>query len=338
MPSIYRATPKNTAPLINEKLKYVVVKDGIVKILNNKKYNTDSSRNFTFIAGKSSAEGLKNHIKENIENLNIDYPVKFLELLKDKFDIQEQQELNQNELQGHEKNVSFATPKLDEEEEKLLAAISESPISTPALFRPDSVIVDSISENTSLRKTPSFHDLPGENSPKIARPEISLAGSLSQHSLHSQDSFENAEQAQVIDSAQKILSFFTKKENNNNLAKMENHGFNIKNSYFNGNGKSEILLNITELAAQIRASSNEIGKEFSSKQIVELKENISKLHTIINDKKNLETLSRYRGFSPLKCFATLWGGGRVKSIEYVEQLRDQLNSLTQEISPNRPTV
>ncbi len=339
MPTIYLATPNNHDLLINnEKLKYVVVKENEVTILNNKQYKSDFSYILTFEIGKSNAKSLKNHIKENIENLNIDYPAKFLELLKDNFDFQEQQELNQEELKEQENNSQLTTPKLDGEDENLLAAISQSPISSPAWLRPKSVRYESVSENTSLRKMPSFHDLPSENSPKISRPVISTHLSSSQNSIYSQDSLENAERAQLIDGAQKIRSFFTEKKHNNNLAKMERHAVNIKNSYFNGNEKSIILLNITELAAQIRNSTNEIGNESSNEQIPGLKQKISKLNAIINDKQNLETLSRYRGFSPFKCFATLWGGGKVKSIEYVEQLRGQVASLTQEIIPLRPTV
>lgn len=330
MPSIYLATPKNTEPSIDRKLKYVVVKDNTVEILNKKQYNADSSRDFTFLTGKSNAKELKKHIEKNIESLNIDHSIKFLELLKDKFDIQEQHELRQ------EGNVQVESPTLDEEEKNLPAPIPCSQPPNPLLPRTNSVKHDNTSENASLRKTSSFLDLSDQNLPKMSRSSSSHLSSA--HDSISQDSLENSERTQLIDGAQKIRSFFTDKEHNNNLANIERHGLNIKGSYFNGNGKSKILLHITELAAQTRNSVNKMDSEPSSEQILGLKQNISKLDEIINDKQNLDALSRYRGFSPFKCFATFWGGGRVKSIEYVKQLREQLNTLTKEIAPIIPTV
>lgn len=338
MPTIYRATPKNTVPLIDEKLKYVVVKENEVTILNNKQYKPDSAHILTLETGKSNAKSLKKYIENQFKDLNLNYPTKFLKLLKDNFDIQEQQEFNQEKLQDHENNLQVAALELDEEEGNLLARISQSTTSTPPLLRPNSVRFESISENTHLRKTLSLYDSINKSSLSIQQPAISSDLSFSHNSINSQDALENAARAQLIDGAQKIRSFFTEKEHNNNLAKMERHGSDIKDSYFNGNGKSKILLNITELAAKIRNSSSNIGMEPSNEEIKSLKQTISKLNAIINDKQNLETLSRYRGFSPFKCFATLWGGGRVKSIEYVEHLREQVAPLAQEINALRPTV
>lgn len=335
MPTIYLATPKSPDLLINnEKLKYVVVKENEVTILNNKQYKPDFSYILTFEIGKSNAKSLKNHIKDNIENLNIDYPTKFLELLKDNFDIQ-QPELNQEELKEQENNSQLTMPKLDGEDEEPLAAIPQSRISTPTLHRPNSVRYATVSENIPLRKTSSFHDLPPEDSPMISRPIISTHLSCSKNSIYSQDSLENAERTQLMDGTQRIRSFFSKKEN---LSHIENHALNIQNGYFNGEKKSKILLNITQLAAQIRDVSQNIGKESSNEQIQSLKQNVSELDKMINNKQNLDTLSRYRGFSPFKCFATLWGGGRVKSIEYVEQLQEQVGSLVNDLAALRPSV
>ncbi len=330
MPSIYFATPKNTTPLIGEKLKYVVVKDGAVKILNNKKYGADSSRNFTFVTVKSYADALKNHIKANIENLNIDYPNKFLELLEDEFDIQEQQEFNHDKLQDQENNLLAPTSKsaLDEEHKQLIEAILSSQPSPPMLQRSNSVKDGSVPEDTFLRKITSFHDLPNDNSPKISRSSTSSDLSSSHDSIYSRDSLENSERTQLIDGAQKIRFFFAGKENVY-VSNIKKHALNIQNGYFNGGAKSKILLEIAQQAEQIKLNINDKGNESLIDQIDILKEKIS---------DNLATLSRYRGFSPFKCFATLWGGGRVKSIEYVEELRDQLNSLTNEISSVRSTV
>jgi hypothetical protein len=335
MPTIYLATPNNPDLLINnKKLKYVVVKENEVTILNNKQYEPDFSYILTFKIGKSNANSLKKHIKDNIENLNIDYPAKFLELLKDNFDFQEQQEFKPDNLRHQENHLQVASLAPDKEEEELLARISQSPTSTPKLLRPNSTYESTI-KNPFLIKTLSFLDFPGENSLKISGPEISSDLSSSQYSIHSQDSLENEARAQLIDGAQKIRSFFTKKEN---LSHIENHALNIQNGYFNGEKKSKILLNITQLAGKIRDVSQNIGKESSNEQIQSLKQNVSEFDKMINNKQNLDTLSRYRGFSPFKCFATLWGGGEVKSIKYVEKLREQVGSLANDLAALRPSV
>lgn len=343
MPAIYLATLKNAAPIIDEKLKYVIIgENNKITILNKKQYNPDSPCFVALMIDASNTKFLKKEIKNHIENLNPHYPAKFLELLEDKFDIQEQQERKLEELQDQENSLLVTTPKstVDEEHKQLIEAISSSPQSTPKL-RPKSL--NHPDAYDTLKKTFfSQQSLSNHNSSRITfspqLPVISSDISSSQHSLLSQDSLENVKRAQLIDGAQKIRSFFTEKEKNNNLAKIERHGLNIKESYLNGNEKSKILLNITKLAAHIRDSSDNIGNTSSNEQIQSLKQNVSELDKIINNKQNLDTLSRYRGFSPLKCFATLWGGGKVKSIEYVEQLRDQLNTLTQEIAPIRPAV
>ncbi|WP_342147138.1 hypothetical protein [Rickettsiella endosymbiont of Aleochara curtula] len=338
MPTVYLATPKNATPIIDEKLKYVIIgENNKIKILNKKQYNPDSPCILALMIDASNTKFLKKEIKNHIENLNHHSPAKFLELLEDKFDIQEQQERKLDGSQDQENSLLATTPKstVDEEHKQLIEAISSSPQSI-LKPRPNSIRYGKF-ENGDLRKTLSLYDPVNGGSIEIQQ-AISSSLSSSNNSIHNQDSFENLKRAQLIDGAQKIRSFFTEKEKNNNLAKIERHGLNIKESYLNGNEKSKILLNITKLAAQIRDSSDNIGNTSSNEQIQSLKQNVSELDKIINNKQNLDALSRYRGFSPFKCFATLWGGGKVKSIEYVEQLRDQLNTLTQEIAPIRPAV
>lgn len=237
-----------------------------------------------------------------------------------------------------------AVTTIAKEDKILIETISNSPPLTPKLPRPKSFNHAANNNDTiSLQKTfLSQQSLSNNNSSEITfdpqLPAISSNLSSSHNSIDSQKSFETSERAQLIDSAQKIRSFFTVKEHNNNLVKMERHGSNIKNSYFNGNKKSEILSEITNLAADLRDSCKEIISKPSAEGLVNLDKKFSKFKDSINDKQNLETLSRYRGFSPFKCLATLWGGGKVKSFEYVEQLREQVASLTQEIIPLGPTV
>ncbi len=113
----------------------------------------------------------------------------------------------------------------------------------------------------------------------------------------------------------------------------------FKKSYFNGQEKSRALSLISELSEKIDLDSlNLLNNSSSVVDIETLKHNINELDKYINDKQITDVLSRYRGFFPLRCFATLWGGRKVKSIEYVKQLQDQLDTLTKNISEIGPTA
>ncbi len=59
-------------------------------------------------------------------------------------------------------------------------------------------------------------------------------------------------------------------------------------------------------------------------------DNISDLKMIITDAKNI--LFEYRGISLLRCFATLWGGGKVTSQLLVQTLEEQLIDLQSNIN------
>ncbi|WP_395498144.1 hypothetical protein [Rickettsiella endosymbiont of Litargus connexus] len=329
MHPVYLAAPKDSPFMLGEKTKYVaIIKDKAV-ILNNKKYNSkNDAYSLTFKIGASNAVVLKKCINEKLSIYKVETPSKFIDLLGSEFDIKEQQELNQ------ENNVQVTTSKLTLEDEQLIeASQSHLPTSRP---RPNSLRYENVS-GSYLRKTLSLHDPVRENSLDIQQPDIPSDLSSSRNSIHNQDSLD-AEQDQLIERAPKIYSFFTEKAKNTPLSHIKSHGLNIQKGYFNGGVKSKILLDITQLAEQIKSNSNEIGNESSNEQIQALKQKVSMLNEKINDKQNLEILSRYRGFSAFKCFATLWGGGRVKSIEYVEQLQEQVASLLKEITPLRPTV
>lgn len=58
-------------------------------------------------------------------------------------------------------------------------------------------------------------------------------------------------------------------------------------------------------------------------------DNISELKQTINEAKTI--LSEYRGISLLRCFATLWGGGKVTSQLLVNKLEEQLTDLQSNI-------
>ncbi|MGC1854907.1 MAG: hypothetical protein WA659_06005 [Candidatus Aquirickettsiella sp.] len=299
----------------------------IEEIADNENYVESDKDLLFFKIVESQSKDFQKYINKNLinflENNNIDKQsinnfIKFLEADQDYY--------------------FEAVTSIEKEDKLLIEAIANSLPSSPIMSRPSSERYERTSENASLRKTLSFDDLPKENSTEIPRIAIFSDLSSSHNSVQSQDSFENAERAQLIDGAQKIRSFFTEKGDNTNLVKMERHGSNIKNSYFNGNEKSKVLSEITNLAADLKDSCKEITSKTTSEGLVSLDEKFSKFKDSINDKQNLETLSRYRGFSAFKCFATLWGGGKVKSIEYVNELRAQIDTLTKEIAPIRPTV
>ena len=186
-------------------------------------------------------------------------------------------------------------------------------------------------DTESVRKANSLSKLSVENSSIT-----SLASSTS-----SLESLENDPQKCNSDQffqAEKICSFFTNKSNLYSVAYIKNHGEKIKNGYFNGKEKSEILLSIYNTAKKIKDAGLDLRQDITAEGLAEIKEDIKTLNACINDQTNLKILSRYRGFSPLKCFATLWGGGKVTSMEYIDQLRNELSPFIDEAFSNRPTV
>lgn len=186
-------------------------------------------------------------------------------------------------------------------------------------------------DTESVIKANSLSKLSVENSSIT-----SLASSTS-----SLESLENDPQKCNSDQsfqAEKICSFFTSNSNLSSFVDMKNHGEKIKNGYFNGKGKSEILLSIYNIANKIMDTSSHFSEGITTEGLAEFKKDVTTLDGYINDQTNLKILSRYRGFSPLKCFATLWGGGKVTSMEYIDQLRNELNPLINEAFSNRPSV
>lgn len=84
----------------------------------------------------------------------------------------------------------------------------------------------------------------------------------------------------------------------------------------------------TKINALITLINNEINLEddvIDSRMI----DNISELKQTIKEVKTI--LSEYRGISLLRCFATLWGGGKVTSQLLVNKLEEQLTDLQSNI-------
>lgn len=331
----------------NQNYKFIVIKEHnykLKKIIKNQNITIEEVDGFNY--EQSTKDFLFFKIEESKSKKFQEYlKAKLAEFLIDNKSIEK--ESIKNFLKYLEVDQAYhfdAVTTIEKEDKILIETISNSPPLTPKLPRPKSLNHAANNNDTiSLQKTfLSQQSLSNNNSSEITfdpqLPAISSNLSSSHNSIDSQKSFETAERAQLIDSAQKIRSFFTEKEHNNNLVKMERHGSNIKNSYFNGNKKSEILSEITNLAADLRDSCKEIISKPTAEGLVNLDKKFSKFKDSINDKQNLETLSRYRGFSPFKCLATLWGGGKVKSFEYVEQLREQVGSLANDLAALRPTM
>ncbi|WP_342227871.1 hypothetical protein [Rickettsiella endosymbiont of Rhagonycha lignosa] len=340
MPTIYLATPKNSfipedelkeknfnyivIKKHNYKLKKIIKSQGSISIDLMDNYASSDKYLLSFKVEESQGKNLqkyldskqKDFLEENnlINEDSIEHFFKFIQAEQD-YDFKR---LDENE-NLEEQIISNATPEspqyprtsdivhnlLDKEHEDLLNNI---PTQTLNFNRQTSVYSeDSKSIDESFNRRVSMHDDPlGENA------------------------VENAKT--TLFAEKKINSFFIKINSSEHFKNIKCHGEKIENGSFNGKEKSEILLSITELAAQIRKNSNDKDNISSTDQLKTLKQNISKLDAIINNTQNLKILERYRGFSPFKCLATLWGGGKVKSKEYVEQLRNELNPLINEVN------
>ena len=86
--------------------------------------------------------------------------------------------------------------------------------------------------------------------------------------------------------------------------------------------KIDLLLN-----PEINIEENASKREITPDKILDLKETLKNANSL---------LSEYRGISLLRCFATLWGGGRVTSQLLVNKLENQLTDLQTSMSRLSP--
>lgn len=96
--------------------------------------------------------------------------------------------------------------------------------------------------------------------------------------------------------------------------------------------KSEQLKIITQeinflLNPEINMEENASKREITPDKILDLKETLKNANSLI---------SEYRGISLLRCFATLWGGGKVTSQLLVNKLENQLTDLQANMSRLSP--
>lgn len=374
MPSIYRVIYKNSEPLIqeNEKLKFVIMKKHNSNLL--KYVSRNKSQKITFESIRSNDFKLSDKnllvfkVEKSIKNNFIDYLNKeseshfndkdesiggnsidnFINYLK-KEGAYSFQRLEENadltkqcipvipdmpsQLQSHEEILSQSVP--DEGDNHLSAVLKPSLSRSQSLSRmtDDDIALHDISlSQSALNKSSSsehfFDPLSLSNSSDMLS---------SQHSVHSQALLEPEDQSQLIE-LEKNKSFFSGKEKNINVCPLRNHGLNIKNGFFNGEGKAKILLDISTLAERVVNDIQDLKNASSNEQVEALNKNILELNDKMNNEENFKTLSHYRGLSAFKFIAKFWGGGKVKSIEYVTNLKEQIAPLVQEITTEKPTI
>lgn len=110
----------------------------------------------------------------------------------------------------------------------------------------------------------------------------------------------------------------------NNLAR---HAKKLNSDYLQtklGKNKYQAIENIQQkMNAFLESGANQEHASSSEEIIIDLQQTINEAKAI---------LSEYRGISLLRCFATLWGGGKVTSQLLVETLEEQLSDLQNNIT------
>ena len=351
MPNIYLATLKdftsNENQFNEEKYNFLAIKKHNYKlqiIRRKTPFTADFIANYDpsdkyllfFKIDEHQSLGFKAYLDSKVEEFSKKSNYINKESISEFFKFLEADELYNFEAlpSNEELNEASASIKLPEPLNKEIIASPQNLQDTERGSSPrsrSSSLSEGKTETESLRSANSLPKLSVENSNiKSIESSFSSLKSLENESPKSySDQFVNTE---------KLCTFFTRNSNSDPFHNIKNHGEKIKKGYFNGKEKSEILLSISNLAKKIKVNSLNLGQQFTPENINELKEDILTLDRFINDQANLEKLSRYRGFSPFKCFATLWGGGKVTSMEYVNQLQSELNPLIDEVVSNRPAI
>lgn len=108
-------------------------------------------------------------------------------------------------------------------------------------------------------------------------------------------------------------------DSKNNLAM---HAEKLKSSFLwvkSSKSKYQVIENIQQkIEALLKSQENQEQTTINQESITELQQTINEAKAI---------LSEYRGISLLRCFATLWGGGKVTSQLLVETLEEQVADL-----------
>lgn len=355
MPTIYLATPKNSTisegELAKKNFSYIVIKRHNYKITNKlknpisidvieeKNYEPSDKYLISFKIMESQVEYLKkcldSKLKELLQNnaVSKESILDFFKFLEADGELNVRQ-LDENDNQNGEINseiLSTVQKFLDAERVNLQASATSLSIDNQS-FSNSSIQThfENENENENVGSTLSLSN-PNKDSNRTERPSslVSFQDLVVNQSLP-----ECREESEKL--AQEIQSVFS--DQNKTLSNIKTHGPAIEKGCFKGLEKSIYLRGISNEAKVIDSEIQKFFKNPESKLNVDiLKNKINNLNTYITDKRTVDCLSRYRGISVLKCFATMWGGGRVKSIEYVKELQEQVVTLNQKLAL-RPTV
>ncbi|KAF5271663.1 hypothetical protein FQR65_LT05284 [Abscondita terminalis] len=339
MPTIYLATPKNSFipedELKEKNFNYIVIKKhnykGINKLKNpisidlieEKNYEPSDKYLISFKIAESQGEDLKkcldSKLKEFLQNnaVSKESILDFLKFLEADGELNVRQ-LDENDNQNEEINS-----------EKLSTVINSKIDSSQAFLdaervNPRNSAISLSIDNQSISNSSIQTHFENEN----VGSTLSLSNPTNRTERPS--SFVSLQDLVVNQSLPEYQ--------NKTLSNIKTHGPAIENGCFKGLEKSMYLRIISDEAKVIDSEIQKFFKNPESKLNVDiLKDKINNLNMYINDERTVDCLTRYRGISVLKCFATMWGGGRVKSIEYVKELQEQVVTLNQKLAL-RPTV
>ncbi len=347
MSIIYLATLKNSISENNfkeKKYNYLVIKEHnykLKKLLGNPKpisvdlvenYDPSDKYLLSFKIEDYQSKGLQEYIDSKFKEFTQDTNIN-KESISNFFKFLEADGIYQFEalLSNEKLNEPSAPIKFPEILNKEVRVSSQNLLDAERGFSPRSR-----SNSLSEEKTETESLSRANSLPKLSV-ESSNINSI-ESSTSSLESLENeAPKLYNVQLGQAIQSVFFEK--NQTLLNINEHGLGLQKGYFNGQEKSIYLSQIWQKAKKIDLDSRDLlNNSLSTVNKEKLQDDIYKLQEYINEKKITDVLSSYRGFSLLRCFATLWGGGKVKSIEYVEQLQDQLDTLTKNISEIRPAA
>ncbi|WP_218813916.1 hypothetical protein [Rickettsiella endosymbiont of Dermanyssus gallinae] len=113
------------------------------------------------------------------------------------------------------------------------------------------------------------------------------------------------------------------------LDQIKEHGEKIRHGYWDADEKSGKLQEISDRANAIKAKNEELfqNTEVDKAKVGEIRDELQGLYSFISS--NEETLSRYRGISVLRPLAKLWGGGKVTSMQYANEIKEELAKLNE---------
>lgn len=122
-----------------------------------------------------------------------------------------------------------------------------------------------------------------------------------------------------------ITRFFDKEESV--LNQIKQHREKIQHGYWRADEKAEILKDISSKVDAIKDKNEKLNQSSTvdGRKVIEIREDFYDLYQFIRSKE--EALSRYRGIAALQPLAKLWGGGKVTSEKYVNEIKEELDKI-----------